>query len=65
MRGYQLKWQYRFYTLNKSGFETPMTEGGSGAGNGVVSSRDNYASVRRENRELKLEITKMRMRLTH
>ncbi|XP_004495988.1 BTB/POZ domain-containing protein At1g03010 isoform X2 [Cicer arietinum] len=37
---------------------------GSGAGSGAISPRDNYASVRRENRELKLEVTRMRMRLT-
>ncbi|XXG84178.1 hypothetical protein AAC387_Pa10g1752 [Persea americana] len=37
---------------------------GSGAGSGAVSPRDNYASVRRENRELKLEVARMRMRLT-
>ncbi|KAK9086546.1 hypothetical protein Syun_028940 [Stephania yunnanensis] len=36
----------------------------SGAGSGAISPRDNYASVRRENRELKLEIARMRMRLT-
>ncbi|OVA04344.1 BTB/POZ-like [Macleaya cordata] len=37
---------------------------GSGAGSGAISPRDNYASVRRENRELKLEVSRMRMRLT-
>ncbi|XP_009757790.1 BTB/POZ domain-containing protein At1g03010-like isoform X2 [Nicotiana tabacum] len=37
---------------------------GSGIGSGCISPRDNYASVRRENRELKLEVTRMRMRLT-
>ncbi|XP_044492233.1 BTB/POZ domain-containing protein At1g03010-like isoform X2 [Mangifera indica] len=36
----------------------------SGAGSGAISPRDNYASVRRENRELKLEVARMRMRLT-
>ncbi|XP_039012142.1 BTB/POZ domain-containing protein At1g03010-like [Hibiscus syriacus] len=36
----------------------------SGVGSGAISPRDNYASVRRENRELKLEVTRMRMRLT-
>ncbi|XP_026422122.1 BTB/POZ domain-containing protein At1g03010-like isoform X2 [Papaver somniferum] len=36
----------------------------SGAGSGAISPRDNYASVRRENRELKLEVSRMRMRLT-
>lgn len=37
---------------------------GSGVGSGAISPRDNYASVRRENRELKLEVSRMRMRLT-
>ncbi|KAK6940928.1 NPH3 domain [Dillenia turbinata] len=37
---------------------------GSGAGSGAISPRDNYASVRRENRELKLEVVRIRMRLT-
>ncbi|KAI4319426.1 hypothetical protein MLD38_033023 [Melastoma candidum] len=37
---------------------------GSAAGSGAISPRDNYASVRRENRELKLEVARMRMRLT-
>lgn len=37
---------------------------GSRAGSGAISPRDNYASVRRENRELKLEVARMRMRLT-
>ncbi|KAI7987130.1 BTB/POZ domain-containing protein [Camellia lanceoleosa] len=37
---------------------------GSGAGSGCISPRDNYASMRRENRELKLEVARMRMRLT-
>ncbi|KAI5599355.1 hypothetical protein POPTR_002G209700v4 [Populus trichocarpa] len=37
---------------------------GSGAGSGAISPRDNYASVRRENRELKLEVARMRMRMT-
>ncbi|XWS31673.1 hypothetical protein CRYUN_Cryun23aG0096300 [Craigia yunnanensis] len=37
---------------------------GSGAGSGAISPRDNYASVRRENRELKLDVARMRMRLT-
>nr|DAD38000.1 TPA_asm: hypothetical protein HUJ06_008641 [Nelumbo nucifera] len=36
----------------------------SGAGSGTISPRDNYASVRRENRELRLEVARMRMRLT-
>ncbi|KAK4441742.1 BTB/POZ domain-containing protein [Sesamum alatum] len=36
----------------------------SAVGSGCISPRDNYASVRRENRELKLEVARMRMRLT-
>nr|DAD22462.1 TPA_asm: hypothetical protein HUJ06_023925 [Nelumbo nucifera] len=36
----------------------------SGAGSGTISPRDNYASVRRENRELRLGVARMRMRLT-
>ncbi|CAN8285750.1 unnamed protein product [Cochlearia groenlandica] len=34
------------------------------SGSGAISPRDNYASVRRENRELRLEVARMRMRLT-
>ncbi|KAG0478510.1 hypothetical protein HPP92_013229 [Vanilla planifolia] len=37
---------------------------GSGVASGAISPRDNYASVRMENRELKLEVARMRMRLT-
>ncbi|KAG8050775.1 hypothetical protein GUJ93_ZPchr0009g563 [Zizania palustris] len=37
---------------------------GSGVPSSCVSPRDNYASLRRENRELKLEIARMRVRLT-
>ncbi|CAL9759287.1 unnamed protein product [Musa acuminata subsp. burmannicoides] len=37
---------------------------GSGVGSGAISPRDCYASVRRENRELKLEVARMRIRLT-
>ncbi|CAH9050818.1 unnamed protein product [Cuscuta epithymum] len=35
----------------------------SGALSAALSPKDNYASLRRENRELKLELTRMRMRL--
>ncbi|KAM7265647.1 hypothetical protein ACFE04_003330 [Oxalis oulophora] len=35
----------------------------SGALSATMSPRDNYASLRRENRELKLELTRLRMRL--
>ncbi|KAI9110568.1 hypothetical protein K1719_018434 [Acacia pycnantha] len=46
-----------------NGHQFPQRSG-SGAGSGAISPRDNYASVRRENRELKLEVARMRMRLT-
>ncbi|CAD5189372.1 unnamed protein product [Musa acuminata subsp. malaccensis] len=36
----------------------------SGVQSAAVSPRDNYASLRRENRELKLEIARMRVRLS-
>lgn len=36
----------------------------SGNPSGAVSPRDNYASLRRENRELKLEISRVRVRLS-
>nr|DAD40343.1 TPA_asm: hypothetical protein HUJ06_014666 [Nelumbo nucifera] len=36
----------------------------SSAGSGTISPRDNYAFVRRENRELRLGVARMRMRLT-
>ncbi|KAF7825754.1 BTB/POZ domain-containing protein [Senna tora] len=36
---------------------------GSGALSAAISPRDNYASLRRENRELKLELARLRMRL--
>ena len=35
----------------------------SGALSASMSPKDNYASLRRENRELKLELARMRMRL--
>ncbi|KAG0490442.1 hypothetical protein HPP92_007305 [Vanilla planifolia] len=38
--------------------------GSSGIPSAAVSPRDNYASLRRENRELKLEISRMRVRLS-
>lgn len=42
-----------------------MMTGGSGVASSCVSpQRDNYACLRRENRELKLEVARMRMRLT-
>ncbi|KAI4319320.1 hypothetical protein MLD38_032931 [Melastoma candidum] len=37
---------------------------GSGALSAAMSPRDNYSSLRRENRELKLELTRLRMRLS-
>ncbi|XP_030458827.1 BTB/POZ domain-containing protein At1g03010-like [Syzygium oleosum] len=42
----------------------PHRSGSGAGGSGAISPRDNYASVRRENRELKLEVARMRMRLT-
>ncbi|XP_072998142.1 BTB/POZ domain-containing protein At3g08570-like isoform X2 [Typha latifolia] len=36
----------------------------SGVPSAAVSPRDNYASLRRENRELKLEVSRMRVRLS-
>ena len=53
--------QFFFGAMN--GGQFPQRSG-SGAGSGAISPRDNYASVRRENRELKLEVARMRMRLT-
>ncbi|CAI9105332.1 OLC1v1004230C3 [Oldenlandia corymbosa var. corymbosa] len=53
--------QMFFGSMNGSQFPH---RSGSGAGSGCISPRDNYASVRRENRELKLEVARMRMRLT-
>lgn len=53
--------QLFFGSMNGSQFPQ---RSGSGAGSGCISPRDNYASVRRENRELKLEVARMRMRLT-
>jgi hypothetical protein len=38
--------------------------GSSGIPSTAVSPRDNYASLRRENRELKLEISRMRVRVS-
>lgn len=52
----------QFYSSSMNG-QFPQRSG-SGAGSGCISPRDNYASVRRENRELKLEVARMRMRLT-
>lgn len=52
-----------FFFGSNNGTHYPQRTG-SGAGSGAISPRDNYASVRRENRELKLEVARMRMRLT-
>ncbi|XP_051118961.1 BTB/POZ domain-containing protein At1g03010 isoform X2 [Andrographis paniculata] len=52
-----------FFGGSMNGGQFPQRSG-SGAGSGCISPRDNYASVRRENRELKLEVARMRMRLT-
>lgn len=53
--------QSHFFFGSMNGFPQ---RSGSGAGSVCISPRDNYASVRRENRELKLEVARMRMRLT-
>ncbi|GAA0160907.1 hypothetical protein LIER_17350 [Lithospermum erythrorhizon] len=53
----------QFFFGSVNGQQFPQRSG-SGAGSGCISPRDNYASVRRENRELKLEVARMRMRLT-
>ncbi|CAL9023872.1 unnamed protein product [Prunus brigantina] len=53
--------QFFFGAINGTQFPQRSS---SGAGSGAISPRDNYASVRRENRELKLEVARMRMRLT-
>jgi len=49
---------------NQSQFFLFPNRSGSGMASGAISPRDNYASVRRENRELRLEVARMRMRLT-
>ncbi|WOG83760.1 hypothetical protein DCAR_0102938 [Daucus carota subsp. sativus] len=54
----------QFFFGSISGGQHFPQRSGSGAGSGCISPRDNYASVRRENRELKLEVARMRMRLT-
>ncbi|KAL5983878.1 hypothetical protein ACLOJK_017974 [Asimina triloba] len=56
-----------FFFGSANGQQYPQRSGsggGGGSGSGAISPRDNYASVRRENRELKLEVARMRMRLT-
>uniref|UniRef100_A0A7C9A1H3 NPH3 domain-containing protein n=1 Tax=Opuntia streptacantha TaxID=393608 RepID=A0A7C9A1H3_OPUST len=52
-----------FFGSSLNGYNFPHRSV-SGAASGAMSPRDNYASVRRENRELKLEVARMRMRLT-
>lgn len=54
----------QFFFGSMNGAQHFPQRSGSGAGSGCISPRDNYASVRRENRELKLEVARMRMRLT-
>ncbi|XP_023639386.1 BTB/POZ domain-containing protein SETH6 isoform X2 [Capsella rubella] len=49
---------------SQSQFFLLQNRSGSGMASGAISPRDNYASVRRENRELRLEVARMRMRLT-
>ncbi|KAJ8753845.1 hypothetical protein K2173_000099 [Erythroxylum novogranatense] len=47
-----------------SGDGYPSQRISSGVPSAAMSPRDNYASLRRENRELKLEISRMRVRLS-
>ena len=47
-----------------SGDGFPSQRISSGVPSAAMSPRDNYASLRRENRELKLEISRMRVRLS-
>uniref|UniRef100_A0A7N1A6C8 Phototropic-responsive NPH3 family protein n=1 Tax=Kalanchoe fedtschenkoi TaxID=63787 RepID=A0A7N1A6C8_KALFE len=47
-----------------SGDGFPSQRVSSGVPSAAMSPRDNYASLRRENRELKLEIARMRVRLS-
>ncbi|VFQ59639.1 unnamed protein product [Cuscuta campestris] len=54
---------HHHHSYKHQAFLGPMRSG-SAAGSACISPRDNYASVRRENRELKLEVARMRMRLT-
>ncbi|CAA7399925.1 unnamed protein product [Spirodela intermedia] len=51
---------------DQSILQWPGHRGGSaaGGGSGAASPRDSYALVRRENRELRQEVARMRMRLT-
>ncbi|CAA0825761.1 BTB/POZ domain-containing protein [Striga hermonthica] len=57
-----------FYTEDEPGgmkamMQQPSWRINSGARSAAMSPRDNYASLRRENRDLKLELARMRMRL--
>lgn len=47
-----------------SAFSGYMSGAPSGAPSAPMSPRDTYASLRRENRDLKLEISRMRVRLS-
>lgn len=49
---------------SSSGDGFPSQRFSSGVPSAAMSPRDNYASLRRENRELKLEISRMRVRLS-
>lgn len=51
---------------DQSFLQWPGHRGGgtAGGGSGAASPRDSYALVRRENRELRQEVARMRMRLT-
>ncbi|CAN4101190.1 unnamed protein product [Withania somnifera] len=61
MNGGQWQNQLLFGSMNS---QFPHRSG-SGAASGCISPREYYASVRRENRELKLEVARMRMGLTY
>ncbi|MQL80001.1 hypothetical protein Taro_012436, partial [Colocasia esculenta] len=56
--------QFFLSSASVASSQFPGHRPGSGVGSGAASPRDNYALVRRENRELKLEVARMRMRLT-
>lgn len=58
----QLRLKNALSTSSGDGFLS--TRISSGVTSAAMSPRDTYASLRRENRELKLEISRMRVRLT-
>ncbi|KAH7654103.1 NPH3 domain-containing protein [Dioscorea alata] len=60
----QLRLKSSLSGSSADGFFSQRMISSSGAPSLAVSPRDNYASLRRENRELKLEISRMRVRLS-